>query len=200
MKKFRIGLMLAATAVALPAAADVLTFEDLGGTLGFFRAPYRGFSFGDNNPQSNPWFYTNEVNPYYKPKSGSKYIGTDYLLYPNNASLTPTQPITRATDFVFDGAWFSGAEFVQYKLYLDGRLVHTSAVSAELTNVPQFVASGYDQAIDSVVVLATQGYYGMDDFTFNSAPVPEVGSGALLAGGLLTLGAFLRSRRRAGQA
>lgn len=196
----RIALALAAGMLVLPASAEVLDFEGLAGNIGFFRAPYQGFSFGDNNPQSNPWYYTNQVSPYYKPKSGTKYVGTDFRLYPSNTSLTPTQPITRDVDFVFDGAWFTGAEWIQYKLYLDGQLVHTSGVSAELNAVSQFVASGYGGMVDSVVVLATQGYYGMDDFTFYSAPVPEAGSAALLAGGLAAMGGIFGLRRRARQA
>lgn len=180
------------SAFSTAAQADVLTFEDLGGVLGFFTVPYKGFSFGTNDANTNPWFYTRQVSPYYKPKSGVRYVATDYQLY-DLQPLERTAPITSATDFVFDGAWFTGGATVQFELYRDGRLVHRSVESPELSAVPLYLPSGYSGLVDSVIVLGTQGYYAMDDFTFNSRPIPEASTGAMLGGGLVLLAfAFLR--------
>jgi hypothetical protein len=191
------ALMALALAAGLPnsANADVLSFEDLVGNLKFFTQPYHGFSFGNNDVDTNPWFYTSQASIYYKPKTGVKYVATDYQLY-GQAPFEATLPITSDTDFVFNGAWFTGGAQVRYDLFLNGALVHTSADSPELTAVPVYLASGYNGLVDAVVVRGTQGYYAMDDFTFNASLVPETSTGALLACGLLAMGFRLARRPR----
>jgi len=179
------------------AHAEVLTFEDRPNFTSFFTADYQGFRFGTNNIQTTAWFSTNETSPFYRPKSGTHFLSTDFQLYPAPPQpLTPTQSITRSTDFTFDGAWFSGFEPIQYQLYNNGQLVHTSIASPDLTNVPVFISSGYTGMVDEVVILGTQGYYAMDDFTFNSAPIPEPGTYGMLAAGLVGIGALMRRRQR----
>ncbi|EHR72209.1 PEP-CTERM putative exosortase interaction domain-containing protein [Burkholderiales bacterium JOSHI_001] len=178
---------------AVPAAkADVLSFDDLSG-LQFFTADYRGFRFGSNNIDDTPWFHTDQANLPAGPKSGNTYLATDFRLFGGHA-FEAAQAITSAQAFGFDGAWFSGQEAVRYQLFRNGKLVFTSANSAALGPVPQFVASGYTGLVDSVVVLGTQGFYGLDDFTFTPA-VPEPQSAWMLAAGLLGLGAWARRRR-----
>ena len=191
------ALMALALAAGLPnsASAEVLSFEDLAGNLKFFTADYHGFRFGNNDVDTNPWFYTNQTSPFYKPKTGTKYVATDFQLY-GQAPFEATLPITSDTDFVFNGAWFTGGAQVRYELFLNGAKVHTSADSPELTAIPVYLASGYSGLVDSVVILGTQGYYAMDDFTFNSSLVPEASTSALLACGLLVIGLQAARRRR----
>ena len=184
------------TAIAglTPAMADVLTFDDLTGTK-FFLADYNGFQFGDNNLATNAWFYTDQDANGYTAKSGSEFIATDFQLYDPTLEQA-TMPISRAAAFVFDGAYFSGQESISYELYSQGSLVFTSAATP-IGFTPEFVASGYSGAVDQVVVVGKQGYYGLDDFTYHniSAAVPEPATWAMMIAGVGVAGAALRRQR-----
>lgn len=178
------------------ASATVLSFDDLSGT-NFFTSTYKGFNFGDNSPATNPWFYSDQASPFYTPKSGTHFVATDFTLYDSTNPAQATQAITSATAFKFDGAWFSGGDQIQYQLYSGSSLVYTSTPSATLTSTPMFVASGYTPLVTGVVVIGRQGFYGMDDFTYNTvAAVPEPSTYALLAAGLLAVGYVARRRQQ----
>ncbi len=183
------------------AQAAVLTFEDmLPFPTGehFFVADYKGFKFGTNSVATNHWFYTDEVTPFYTPKSPTHFIATSGSpLFPfTGAPLEAAQSITSAVDFIFDGAWFSGFGQIQFKLYNNGILVHTSAVSGSLNDsTPIAVNSGYTGLVDELVVLGQQTFFAMDDFTFNTGRnlVPEPTSLALvLLAGAVGVGAARR--------
>ncbi len=109
-------------------------------------------------------------------------------------------PITSVggTPFTFDGAYFAGFDKIKYELSLGGSVVYTSpSPSADLSGVPVFIASGYAGPVDSVVIviLGTQGFYVMDDFTYNSALIPEPASLGMVCAGLLMLGGVMRRRK-----
>jgi hypothetical protein len=188
---FTCALVLAAAGPV--AQADVLNFDDLSG-LQYFTADYQGFRFGSNNIDDTPWFHTQQANPPANPRSGATYLATDFRLF-SGAALEATQPITSADPFTFDGAWFSGQDRVGFQLFRAGNLVFTLTDPAALTAVPRFVASGYTGLVDSVVVLGTQGFFALDDFTYTPA-VPEPQGAALLLAGLLAGGALARRRKR----
>lgn len=179
---------------ATVAHADVLNFDDFSNGLRFFTANYQGFKFGTNNASDNAWFHTSSATVDYTPHSGAIFVATDFQLYNNTNPWEATQPISNTVPFKFDGAWFSGGDQVRYQLYSGGSLVYTSADSQVLTAVSSWVPSGYMNLVDSVVIVGRQGFYAMDDFTFNS-PVPEAGSLALFTAGLLGLGALVRRRQ-----
>ena len=192
----------AVLAVVVPAAsASVLTFEDLAG-LAFFTQDYQGFQFGTNNVSTTAWFHTDQVISGYAAHSGTHYVATDFQLYSGGLS-DPTQPISSATPFIFDGAWFSGeGGTIAYQLFSGSSLVYTSAPSSALTSASTFVNSGYSNSVTSVVILGHQGFYAMDDFTYSTvtAAVPEPEILTMLAAGLAGLGATIRRKRRNGQA
>jgi hypothetical protein len=187
--------------LSVGAQASVLTFEDVPLSTGrhFFLADYHGFTFGTNNINTNAWFYTDEITPFYTPSSPTHFIATDYQLY-TGTTFEATQSITSAVDFIFNGAWFTGQDQIRYQLYNNGSLVHTSADSLALNDSsPIFVNSGYTGLVDEVVILGTQGFYALDDFTYNEGTgVPEPTSLALvLLAGAVGVGA---TRRRAAAA
>jgi hypothetical protein len=174
---------------ALPAAATVLTFEDLAPQVatGFdpMPQPYAGFSF-------NNWYFG--PDPVFTPASGTIDLFTDFA-DPNDPGayvITRNNAVSRAQAFVFDGAWFSGYSGVQFELWLGAALVHSSATLADAADAtpygPTFLASGYGGPVDRVVVAGVQGYFAMDDFSWrNAAAVPAPGTLLLVASALLLL-------------
>ena len=192
--------LVAMACVTSLAQASVLTFEDVPLPTGphFFLADYHGFTFGTNNISTTAWFYTDEVSVFYAPNSPTHYVATDFQLY-NGVPFEASQSITSAVDFLFNGAYFTGTDKIKYELYNNGLLVHTSIASAALSDtVPLFVASGYLGAVDEVKVLGVQGFYAMDDFTYNVFNVPEPTSLALF--GVAALAGLGATRRRSAAA
>lgn len=209
----KFSLRLAAVAVAAVCSmhtsqAAVLNFDDLSFfpppgpptiTEEWFTSLYNGFKFGDLQTATNSWFYSQRPIPgVYQAASGNQFAATDFRVYSGNVleSLAAGQTITNANDFEFVGASFSGLDQIQYQLLNNGVVVHTSGIF-NLAEAPAFLASGYAGLIDEINILGTQGFYAMDDFTYNQAAVvPEPSGLALL---LAAAGAGLvASRRRKG--
>jgi PEP-CTERM motif len=186
-------LALAAVCSVGMAQADVLTFEDRPNAAAFFLADYQGFTFGTNNIATTAWFSTAEISTFYTPNSGSRYVSTDFQLY-TGALWEATQAISSTTPFTFDGAWFSGGDQVRYELYSGNTLVFTSPDSPVLTAVNTWVPSGHTGLVTSVVIVGRQGFYAMDDFTFNT-PIPEPTTFGMMGAGLLGVAALVRRRR-----
>lgn len=195
------------TAIALglcahAAQAEVLDFDDLTGA-GYFGTSYRGFSFGNLDPASNDWYWSDAPAAPYTPHSGTTSVATDHTHYAGLAFEAASR-ITAGQAFVFTGAWFAGEALaadgtvarLQYQLYHQGAQVHASALSDGLSAQPLFYASGYAGLVDTVVITGPQGYFVMDDFTYLAAPVPEPAGLLLTIAGLPLVAALARRQQR----
>lgn len=176
------------------AQSTTLTFEDLDpspASYDVMPSPYQGFTFSG-------WFYGPDT--VYTPASGIIDLFTDYYQGdPSALVVTNLNEVSRATPFVFEGASFSGFSGVQFELYLGGSLVATSATLPDAGATaygPTWLPSGYGGAVDSVKVAGVQGYFAMDDFTYQEvSAIPEPASYAMLIGGLLVVAGLTKRHR-----
>jgi PEP-CTERM motif len=171
MKRFLRFIILANALVLVGSPsvrADIITFDDLSGngTLA------DGYTNAGGVPVTwySQWFYTDTPLSTYPPESGAERV---YQTFGANDAY-----FTFATPVVFDGAYFSGYDFVtvNFKLYvggIGGTLVWSSA-GLTLSDTATFLASGYAGLVDTVDVYDnTQDYYVMDNVTYNSgSPTP----------------------------
>lgn len=194
MRNLKLLIVVAIGAFSGQTAAhtSLLTFEDLNqGSFAYdvMPTPYSGFSF-------TGWYYGPDT--FYTPASGIIDLFTDYADPNDPGAYVITNfnnQITSTTDFIFDGAVFSGYSGVTFELWDNGVLVHTSSSLADALGTdpynPTFLPSEYIGEVDKVVVRGVQGYYAMDDFTFHPAKVvqsvPEVETAALVLLGLAAL-------------
>jgi hypothetical protein len=161
----------------------VLSFDDLASD-DFVPANYGGLDWS-----AGDWFAFGAEQAPFTPHSGSMRIASGFG-DPDSATA-----IGLGDGKTFQGAWFAGYEDVSvtFELYEHGALVATSATLAT-SATPTWLASGYGGLVDEVIVSsADQGGFVLDDLAF-SAAVPEPGSTALMACGLLALVAVARRR------
>ena len=177
-----LALAFASLAAAPFASAAVLDFDDL--AEGAVPANYGGLDWS-----AGDWSAFGDEGAPFTPHSGSMSISSGFL-DPDSATA-----IGLGAGMTFQGAWFAGFEdvHVTFELFDHGKNVATSS-TLTTSATPAWLASGYGGPVDEVIVSSdAQDGFVMDDFTF-AAAVPEPGSTALMAGGLLLLAAVARRR------
>jgi hypothetical protein len=196
----KLGLaMLLAGAMAAPAAAAIVDFDDLSG-MAVLTGSYGGINWGGS------WRHYDMVQAPYTPASGTQRIYRNYSVWGvGDADI----PFTFASDVVFTGAFISGyaSNPVTFLLFNNGGLVHTSAAQTP-SATPVFAASGYTGLVDEVRVRGRQ-IVTLDNISYllsgssgdggNDEPlgpgVPEPASWAMLIAGFGLIGAMMRRRR-----
>jgi len=191
------ALLLAVAASRAQATTIVITFEDFPDAFAqtAFPASYAGLTWTN-------WQHYAPLAPYQPNGQNAIFAGPAGGANVNSFAFTDT---------VFTGAWFSLSPFaafqgtVQFQLFLDNTLVHTSTTLSSIVNDPslRFLPSGYSGLVDEVRVVTSAGLiptdgnaaWIMDDVTFEA--VPEPGSLLLLGSGLASAAAWHRRRGRA---
>jgi hypothetical protein len=170
---------------ATPAAAAIITFDDLMG-----QAPvpdgYGGVNWG------GVWTHYDFAQPPYNPHSDPQRI------YSPNSGPGEYQFAFVIPNQTFGGAWFSGQEStsVFFNLYDDAALVASSPVLFT-SSVPTFLSAAYSGPVDVVGIFSNANdFYVMDDVTVGTdTPVPEPATFLLVGTGLLGVSFRKRFRR-----
>ena len=183
---------------------------------------YYGFNFGTLGSSTNPWYAAEDICPTciltsneYGASSGDTVVAVDNRFAPSvSGDFDPSPAITSTTPFRFIGAAFTGGisngtngNKVKYEL-LDqfGATIATTAdltatqpalaPTGLLTNRPVFISNPLSGTfVYGVRIQSKWALYAMDDFTFNTAPIPEPATYAMLLAGLGVVGAMARRRR-----
>jgi hypothetical protein len=161
--------LIGSASLASAQTTTILNFEDLSPT-GLFQPMPSGY--GGINWSDVFWPY-DAPQPPFNPKSGIVRIASNRV--PRLDDPIPRGQFQFVTpDQVFNGAWFAGPNppqlvEVQFLLYNDGILVHSSAI-LQVSPVPTFLESGYSGPVDAVTILGKEGEYVFDDLSYSTPP------------------------------
>ena len=168
-----------ATVSAANAATTVVTFD----TLPDETVPdgYGGITWGGE------WTVYSEVQPPYTPESPPARV----YAFDGSASFSFSAPT------VFDGAYFAGEDsaLVTFNLY-DGATEVWTSTTLSPSDIPTFLASGYNGLVTRVVVSSPEpDFYVMDNVTYGiGTATPEPSTWAMMLLGFAGLG-FVGYRR-----
>lgn len=190
MKKLLCALVLL---IAGSANATVLTFENvkLAKNVEFaaMTTSYEGFTFDSD------WLIVTTANASYE---NAFHSGRQFLV---NNSNTTNLTISRASNFTFNGAWFATpthsnpAEWINITAYGAGNTFIGSTGNVAINAVDKWVAANFAN-VRSLNITRGDGWFALDDLTFDEAivAVPEPTSVALF--GLAFLGLAAARRRK----
>ena len=195
LRLFSVGLtaLAALAALTMPAHADVLTFDELSGQATLVDG-YGGFNWGGT------WTHYGFTQSPYTAHSLEQRIYA-------SPTFATTAEFSFVTDGIFDGFWASGNAVGQtslsYNLYDTSNTLVASTGVINVTDVPQFLASGYSGTVKRIEVVSAStqgggnGYFVVDDITYRpkGGTVPEPGTLALLALAIPTGVGIIRRRR-----
>jgi len=172
---------------AVAVAPTVLTFDDVA-TGGVPMPPgYGGVNWPNN---VGIWGFD---QPPYTPQSPPNRVRFNYN---GEEGVAETLVAFIGGPKIFDGAYFSGFNDVQFKLYSGVTLVGLSSVLSLGTvgSGPTFLASGYAGPVNLVGIVGNRSPQGfaMDNFTFHDAPEPS--TLLLLAIGAISLLGYRKAK------
>lgn len=207
MKKVFFPALVAAIAIcaATGARATVLDFDSGLTDLTWFSGPYQGFNFGNNDPDTNDWFYNNPTG-YAFDAPGNGAVGLVPVSISGDPDAYESLPVTVAGGgtFTLQSAEFSGSPFdlggfaqVYFKLYDSNGFVGATA-PMNLSDVAVGVLSTDAWAstpITAFTVVGPAKFFLMDNLTVNAPPVPEPATYALMLLGIAGVGAVVRRKR-----
>jgi hypothetical protein len=187
--KTAFAFLFAALAMASPASATVVTFDDLGSDQ-VVPNGYGGINWNGN------WTAFQDSQPPYTPES------PPFRIFDREFQTAGEDSFNFVTPSVFNGAYFAGNSFAVtgFQLFNGATLVWTSGTIAP-TGTPAFLASGYNGLVTEVDVVSTSpDFFVMDDVTYNMSATPLPTTWTMLIAGFAALAFFAFRGNRKGSA
>lgn len=134
---------------------------------------------------------------------GGAYANTAHsgLQYLSNGSNVNGLTVSRASAFTFNGAWFdtpthsNPAEWINITAFGAGNALIGSTGNVAISSTATWVGANFNNVL-SLKFTRGDGWFTMDDFTYNAAEVPEPASMALFGLGFLGLAAARRRKQK----